>query len=261
MKEFTVLLKKVVFSKTMLITIIIGVILLFFPIYPDIFAAFNFYERRPDFLYYINIMHIVGVFDLFAPVLASLPCSSIYYDDLYRKTIFYILPRSGRYKYIAIRISVCSVAGGLAILIPTVALTIISLIFGKPHLQSGGTVLLDNTCMSGIEFAGGGFLITVILLMLAFIFGAVWAVIGMTLSAFIESKYTSYAGPFMIYFGSSMLLAQSEKSLTFSPINMLFPDYHNIPSLLFCFAYQITLYIFSISLFYIKSNRRLKNDL
>lgn len=263
MKEFVFLLKKTMFSPIMFITFLIGTILLIYPIFPDIIAAlfYNEYDQRPACMYFITIMHTVGVFDLFAPALASVTCSSIYYDDLYRKCIFNILPRTSRHDYLITKILVCSVTGGIAVLCPLIVVTMLSLICGKPYLSDGGTSFLENTCMDRIQFIGGGMFTILILLILSFIFGALWATVGMMMSAFFENKYTSYVAPFMIYFGSSMIMAQSETLLKFSPINMLFPDYYEIPSVFFCFSYQITLYIFVVGIFYIKANWRLKNGI
>ena len=261
MKEFMTLLKKSVFSPIMLITILIGMVLLLYPIYPDIVAALRYYEKRPVYLYYIIIMHSVGVFDLFAPVLAALPGSSIYYDDLHRNSIFYILSRTNRIRYIVLRLAVCSISGGLALLCPITFLTILSLICGKAYVPNDDINLFADTCMNNIQYVADGVLILIILLMLSFIFGALWSMIGMTFSSYIENKFTPYAAPFMAYFGISMLLAQSDTALKFSPINMLFPNYHNIPSISFCFLYQIIIYIFAIVIFYLKANWRLKNEL
>lgn len=86
-------------------------------------------------------------------------------------------------------------------------------------------------------------------------------VTGLAVSAFIPNKYAALAAPFMIYFALSTALSLTDESLVFSPINMLYPNYSQIPSIAFCFIYQLILISMSAVIFIIRAYRRLKDAL
>lgn len=64
----------------------------------------------------------------------------------------------------------------------------------------GYQTFLDEGIFANIQFIWGGLLVVFLLLLLSFLFGAVWSNIGLCISAFIPNKYIALATPFALYF-------------------------------------------------------------
>ncbi len=257
MKKNLLELKRHLFSPVFAITILVALVVMVYPIYDAIKGIFVLPQ---SYLYYIGGVHTFGTFDLFAPIIATMPCATTFYNDFGTGYCKLILPRTSRIKYLLSKISICGITGGLAIFIPNLVLYIYLWIFGKPHL-SDTYIMLENSIFENIEFANNGLNVMLILLLLSFLFGTVWSLVGLAASAFFPNKYVSFVAPFMIYFALSTALSLTDESLVFSPMNMLYPNYSQIPSIIFCFIYQLVLIIVSATTFLICAYRRLKNAL
>ena len=257
MKKTLLDLKRYLFSPLFAIAVLAALAIMVYPIYDSLKDIF---EHPQSYLYYIGGIHTFGTFDLFAPIIASIPCSTTFYNDLGTGYCKFILPRTGRIKYLLSKIFVCGITGGFAISLPNFILFLYLLIFGKPHL-SGTYVMLQNTIFENIEFANNGLNVMLILLLLSFLFGTAWSLIGLATSAFFPTMYTALTAPFMIYFSLSTILSITEGTLVYSPMNMLYPNYSHIPSLAFCFIYQLVLILVSATVFFLCAHRRLKNAL
>ncbi len=153
--------------------------------------------------------------DTFAPalpLLASLPFSGCYVDDIKSKFARFFLLRTSYGRYLASRFLVCFLMGGLVI-------------GAGCCLAWGGIALL----MMPMEQAGEGnpAMITLAIqtVLLASLCGGFWAVVGMTMSTLMESKYIAYASPFVIYY---LLIILCERYFTdavlFYPMQWLNPS-------------------------------------
>lgn len=124
----------------------------------------------------------------FLPILAALPFGGCFVDDLKSKFARFFLIRSSYRTYIVSRIIVGFLTGGLAIL--------------SGALITWGTTAAVLSPMEreieGMEPAGIDSLIQICFLL--FLNGGLWAVIGMTMSTLMESKYIAYCSPFVIYY-------------------------------------------------------------
>ena len=124
----------------------------------------------------------------FLPILAALPFGGCFVDDLKSKFARFFLIRSSYRTYIISRIIVGFLAGGLAIL-------------------SGALIAWGTTAavlipiereIEGMEPATIDGLVEICFLL--FLNGGLWSVVGMAMSALMESKYISYATPFVLYY-------------------------------------------------------------
>ena len=124
----------------------------------------------------------------FLPILAALPFGGCFVDDLKSKFARFFLIRSSYRTYIVSRIIVGFLAGGLAIL-------------------SGALIAWGSTAavlipieqeIEGMEQASIDGLIEICFLL--FVNGGFWSVVGMAMSTLMESKYISYATPFVFYY-------------------------------------------------------------
>ena len=124
----------------------------------------------------------------FLPILATLPFSGCFVDDIKSRFARFFLIRSSYRTYIVSRIIVGFLAGGLAIL-------------------SGALIAWGTTAVvlipiereiEGVESAAIDGLIEICFLL--FLNGGFWSVVGMAMSTLMESKYISYATPFVFYY-------------------------------------------------------------
>lgn len=256
MKKILLELKRYIISPIFAVAVLAGLAIMVYPIFDSLKAIFI---RPQSYLYYINGVHTFGSFDLFAPVIAAAPCSAAFYNDFGSGYCKFILPRTSRIKYLLSKVFICGITGGLAVFLPNFILFVYLLTFGKPH--SSDMNILQGSILGGIEYANNGLNVIMILLLLSFLFGSAWSLIGLTVSAFIPNKYVALVAPFMIYFAMSTTLSLTDDSLVFSPINMLYPNYSQIPSVSFCFIYQLILIVMSAVIFIIRAYRRLKDAL
>lgn len=124
----------------------------------------------------------------FIPILAVLPFSACYIDDLKNKFARYFVIRCGNGTYIVSRICVCFLSGGLAIATGILITAGLAAIVFIPLEQDSMSSSFDAVQNFG-KF-----------LLLYFITSGFWAVVGMAMSTLMESKYISYATPFVLYY-------------------------------------------------------------
>ena len=182
----------------------------------------------------------------FLPILAALPFSGCFVDDLKSKFARFFLIRSSYRTYIVSRILVGFLAGGIAIL-------------SGALLAWGCTaIVLDpmERPIEGMEPAAIDGLIEICFLL--FLNGGFWSVVGMAMSTIMESKYISYATPFVFYY---LLVILYERY--FSDLFIIYPKNWTDPTVwpfgcwgAAIFLLEMTL-IFAI-LFAFRAERRLQ---
>lgn len=123
----------------------------------------------------------------FIPLIASLPFAACYIDEIKSKFVRHILFRSNYRTYIFSRITACYISGGCTIVIGIMLAWFLSALFFLP-IESAPQ---GNTATFRQVFP----IFTVI-----FSYSGFWAVVGMTMSTLIESKYIAYASPFILYY-------------------------------------------------------------
>lgn len=146
-------------------------------------------QRIPEYGYHTNLILAALESDAvlsFLPIVAVLPFSSVYIDDVKSKFSRFFLIRSNYTMYIASRVSVCFLSGGIAIVFGTLLTwgLFLALLPMKPAMDGSveSTTRLIEICL------------------LLFLNGGLWAVAGMAMSTLMESKYISYATPFVLYY-------------------------------------------------------------
>lgn len=148
----------------------------------------------------------------FVPILAVLPYSGSFVDDVKSKFARFSLIRTSYCTYLIIRVMTCFLLGGGVIVTGTILSWIVSTLLFLPIEETVGTesdsvIALLTTC--GLLFINGGF----------------WAVVGITMSTLMESKYIAYASPFVIFY---LLVILCERyflnEYIMYPLNWLKPD-------------------------------------
>lgn len=135
----------------------------------------------------------------FLPVLALLPFGGSFADDVKSKFARFFLIRTDYGTYAVSRVIVGFLAGGLAVLAGALltwgAMTVVC----QPMEQT----------IAGMEPADLSELVDGCILL--FLNAGLWSVVGLTMSTFMESKYISYASPFVLYY---LLVILSQRYLT-----------------------------------------------
>lgn len=197
--------------------------------------------------------HARSGFDLFAPILAVLPASTLFCEDYNSGYIKSILNRVEKKQYIRETVICSSIAGGLSIFLPSLISNIFYIVNGKPNTPENAGInystVFDETVYSELQFVWEGMLMVILLLLLAFLFGAVWSNVGLCISTFIPNRYIALSAPFALYFIIHLVFYRIGFLLVFSPVNMLMPATIFIPSMGYPFIYQIVLLALIVLIF------------
>ena len=268
-KSLGVRLKETIFSPSMYASILIGLFLLTWNfifnliIYNLSVGSLTIKEMASTFLDDIYESHARSGFDLFAPILAVLPASTLFCKDYNSGYIKAVLFRTNKQKYSCEALLCSSIAGGLAVFLPSLISSLFFIIIGKPNLaenlRPGYSTIFDESFFAPIQFVWGGGLVVIILLVLAFIFGAVWSNIGLCISAVIPNRYITLAAPFTLYFAMHLLFYRIDGLLLLSPVNMLMPIVNFLPNIIYPFAYQGVLLLITFVIFPKFAGRRCEN--
>lgn len=267
-KSISIRLRAAIFSPAMLVSITIGLFLMLkFHIarwisYSLQYGATSFSDMGSTYLNEISFIHAISGFDLFAPILAVLPATTLFCDDYNSGYIKSILSRTERKQYINETYLCSSIAGGLAVFIPTFIVNLLMIVSFKPNTLEnnlGYETFLDEGIFANIQFIWGGLLVAIILTLLSFLFGSVWSNVGLCISAFMPNKYVALAAPFVLYFSSHLILYRLGSVLVFSPVNMIMPNADFLPNLSYPFIYQGVFIIFTFLLFKQAAQRRIRD--
>lgn len=181
----------------------------------------------------------------FLPAFAILPFSGTYVDDLKSKFARFYLIRINYRDYLWSRILVCFLCGGGVIFLGCLLSWGISALLFMPM-----EMVTENGAISAVSMWP--------ILVLLFLTGGLWAVVGMAMSTLMESKYIAYASPFVIYY---LLVILCERY--FPDAFLLYPPNWTNPEVwpygawgAAIFLIELTL-VFSI-LFVIRAGRRLR---
>ncbi len=262
-------LKYTIFSVPMLVSVLLGVCLLMWNlvfnliVYNITIGTLSFREMGTMFLEDIYTSHARSGFDLFAPILAVLPSSTLFCDDYTSGYLKSIISRIDPKRYAKETVICSSISGGLAVFLPSLITSLFYLANGNLNkrelLPEGYVTFLDESVFSGIQFVGGGLLVMVLWLVLAFLFGALWSNVGLCLSTFFPNRYFTLASPFILYFAMHLIFYRVGFLLFLSPVNMLIPVVTFIRHLLYPFLYQFILTLGIVACFSRKVARRIEN--
>ena len=128
----------------------------------------------------------------FVAIVSILPFSGNYVDEVKSKFARFSMLRTGYSTHLLSRIVACFLLGGAVILAGVLTAYFASVLIFLPMEKTGDNEVsqlpeLIEQCV--LLFLNGGF----------------WAVLGMTMSTIMESKYIAYASPFVVYYLLVML--------------------------------------------------------
>ena len=184
----------------------------------------------------------------FVPIISVLPMGSSFIEDIKNNYTKYYIFRSKRFPYILGRSLGVYVSGGLSLLSGIlIAYFLAALLFmpieKAPDMPSDLSSGFRQVLSSGMLF---------------FLSGGFWALVGLSLSTFMESKYISYASPFISFY---LLMIVHERYLNY--LFIINPKEWLIPSKKWLFGevgvviWVIELSIVVAVIFYWNASRRL----
>lgn len=124
------------------------------------------------------------------PILAALPFTASFVDDVKSGYIKAYLPRTTRLNYLTSRCVACAVSGGLVLALGILVSYVISaLVFLPMEAPLPKDVKAPSYFAELMEN-----------IMLFFCSGAFWSCVGLTFATLTSSKYMAYASPFVLYY-------------------------------------------------------------
>ena len=146
----------------------------------------------------VNILAASG-FIVFLPVFPVLGYASNFcgeYESGYYKLI---LSRMQSQKYAQVRIISVALSGGAIVAIPYLLLCLAAIHTGVPEITSNTLRVDPDLEMVVIAQTYGVGVMVAVKVLLGFLFGAAWALVGLAFAVWMPNKYVSLIAPFVLY--------------------------------------------------------------
>lgn len=167
-----------------------------------------------------NVFHASG-FSPFAAVFPVLAYAAAYCEEYNSGYLQMILHRTGYAGFLRVRAVTVACSGGMLIALPVAIVCLIVYIGGAPGLPAGsdsdilsGSKIIEAIAKYGDWYVVGGKVV------LGFLFGALWALVGFAFAVWIPNRYVSLLAPFILY--DTLWLFIGFRS--FNPVHLLSGD-------------------------------------
>lgn len=177
----------------------------------------------------------VSDFTPFAVIFAVLPYGTAFCMDCKSEYANSIVSRIGIRKYTWGRWASVALSGAMVmgfLMLGTVTLCLTGAKMPETEMSAS---FLKGGPWKDLPLLMNGFWFYLLRIFLAMLFGALWATVGLILSAVVPNPYMVLILPFVIYQSAWYLLELS----IFNPIYYFRADFQGLPSLAFSFGYQI----------------------
>lgn len=225
-------IKNAVISYRMLVAISIAVLVLMSPFFLDRMWT---YMAESDVLYLITMPMALSGFSPFACLFPIIPYGLRFAEEYNSNYIRFVISRYGRLRYILEKIFASIVSGGCVTGTAFLLVFVFFTIAGKPVTKD--TVISEfylNSIWEPYLFIWEGKAILLLKVVLAFLHGAVWALMALLVSAIYTNRYAAIVFPYAIYQVSWHLLPKS----LFNPVYLLRGDVGGYPELYFPYVIQ-----------------------
>ena len=192
-------------------------------------AAFHVPLNRSRSSYFIMIeVFAASGFTPFAAIFPGLAYSAVFceeYSSGYLKMIYSrMLPR----KFAFTRIVTVALSGGMMLTIPFIIVLSIAYCCGIPGIPAGSDEgLMAGTAMVFYIENYGEWYIFLWKVILGFLFGCIWALVGLAFAVWLPNKYVALIAPFVLY--EAMWLALGKISVLNPIYLMRGDDLNNYP--------------------------------
>ena len=188
----TASLKQALLSLGFLIAFTGVVVVLLLAAFEDMLSGFRSAELLSPGFHSDLIMNALSseAMALTLPILAALPYTASFIDDVKSGFIKEYLPRTTVSRYIAGKAMACAVSGGLVLALGIfIAYGFAALLFLPMEAFPPTDAEVPNYFGNLMETA-----------LMFFASGAFWSLVGLTFAALINSKYMAYASPFVLFY-------------------------------------------------------------
>ncbi len=158
----------------------------------------------------VNLLAASG-FTVFLPVFPVLGYASAFCGEYKSGYYRFILSRMSFRDYARVRIASVALSGGAIVAVPYLLCCLAALSLGVPEIsESSLTLRVDvTTKMMGIAQRYGPGAVVAAKVLLGFLFGAAWALVGLAFAVWIPNWYVSLIAPFVLYGSLSVLFGYS----------------------------------------------------
>lgn len=195
------------------------------------------YGRAASPMLLLSYPLALSSFTPFAPIFCYMPYAVSFCNDVNAGYHILITNRIGAKRYGVARPISVALSGGIVMSL-IFSVTILLCVSFAAYPDTAETVdFMRNTTWArgGLLLAQNGLWVYLGRTALAFLFGALWALIGLAISTISPNRYVVLVAPFALYQISWYILGSS----MFNPLHMLRADHDDLPSLVFVFIYQI----------------------
>ena len=146
-----------------------------------------------------NIFHASG-FSPFAAIFPALAYATVFCEEYGHGYLRMILHRTGLGRFTRVRITTVALSGGLMIALPVTLVCLIAYIGSAHGIPTGSDegLLAGTKIIAAIEKYGDWYIL-VGKTLLAFLFGALWALVGLAFAVWIPNRYVGLLAPFILY--------------------------------------------------------------
>lgn len=216
------------------VSLVVGLLFILRPF----FEAYQVWERMSPVLL-LSLPFGSSDFTPFAAIFCVLPFADSFCVDADSNFANSIVLRVGGRRYALQRCITVAISG--AVVMGTIVLvTIMSCVFaaGLPETAESAD-FMRNTIWArmNVILTFNGTLFYAGRLLLAALFGALWALVGLAISTVLTNRYVTLVAPFILYQVLWYLLSESP----INPVYLLRGDDQRIPSLAFVVMYQLAL--------------------
>lgn len=230
-KLYSTEFKSLFTSIKLYISIVIGVTLFLHPLFS--------YAKSWSLLSPVELLSYplaTSDFTPFAALFCVLPYADSFCEDYNSGFYRFILYRISSTKYAIMKCSIAAISGALVMAINMSLAVFLSNICAGEIDTADSVAFMQHTVWgkSGILLFHDGVIYYTFRIIIAALFGSVWALVGLLTAAVIVNKYVTIVVPFVIY--QFLWYIMSEKVI--NPVYLLRADDIHIPSLSFVVIYQ-----------------------
>lgn len=155
--------------------------------------------KNMDVLSLLTHPFALSTFGPFACIFPMLPYSFSYLDEKNSGYIKYIILRCSKRKYIFNKLFFTGLSGGVSMFLTFLVIFIIADVCAQDVSQAFYPYMYEGKIWEPYVMAWGGRLVLLMRLVLVFLFGVLWALVGLLVSTVIPNKYVSFILPFAMY--------------------------------------------------------------
>lgn len=210
-----------------------GLLLLLHPLFSSVWRQWSYYTP----IELLSFPLAASDFSPFAVIFCVLPFADSFCEDFNSQYVSNIVIRVGARKYARHRCLFSALTGGCVMgCLMLITVVLCSVAAGKPDTIETVS-FMQNSIWWKMEvlLPYNGIIMYVLKIVLAVLFGMLWALVGLTISTFIPNPYVTLIAPFVLY----QILWFSLSETPINPVYLLRGDSNFIPSFGFAIFRQL----------------------